>query len=80
MGCIEIFLTCCGVKCIPVINRNMGCIEMAMALQDLGADFGLIETWDVLKFFKHTSVMHVSLRLIETWDVLKFYHIYRKWC
>ena len=49
----------------------MGCIEIA-TLQEWALKQGrLIETWDVLKFYKGYFFLLQSKRLIETWDVLK---------
>ena len=50
----------------------MGCIEIYIAAGIIYQCFGLIETWDVLKFYTHN---HIPIRvnsLIETWDVLKY--------
>ncbi len=35
--------------------------------------FGLIETWDVLKYCIWKHKKKCIARLIETWDVLKYY-------
>ena len=49
----------------------MRCIEIKACLTERQAHEGLIETWDVLKFFANGKKLYPK-RLIETWDVLKF--------
>ncbi len=53
-----------------MINRNMRCIEISRRT-DCRCVCGLIETWDVLKFFVRNISRRKNSRLIETWDVLK---------
>ncbi len=50
MRCIEILLADGKVTAIVKINRNMRCIEIPLIEYLKEASFGLIETWDVLKF------------------------------
>ena len=49
MGCIEIPKNFKNIVEIPKINRNMGCIEMILCDLLYSVQYGLIETWDVLK-------------------------------
>ena len=51
MGCIEITLLTRDLLYWIRFNRNMGCIEICTNVGDLQFTIGLIETWDVLKFF-----------------------------
>ena len=55
----------------PVINRNMRCIEICQFVVKLYRVFGLIETWDVLKYVFAILCQLYPVWLIETWDVLK---------
>ena len=71
MGCIEICLFGLFDYIIDVFNRNMGCIEILLSLLEVLVLVRLIETWDVLKFFRCDRVNYNDVSLIETWDVLK---------
>ncbi len=53
------------------INRNMGCIEIALKRMYHVGSYRLIETWDVLKLDIRCAPLVNDQRLIETWDVLK---------
>ena len=50
----------------------MGCIEIYIAAGIIYECFGLIETWDVLKYSYAQIGCDRGCCLIETWDVLKF--------
>jgi len=55
MRCIEILYLNVLSLGFKKINRNMRCIEIGYACIVSVANSGLIETWDVLKWFIETG-------------------------
>ena len=51
MRCIEMSVTGILISEYLQINRNMRCIEIAVSVAGISYLKGLIETWDVLKWF-----------------------------
>ena len=49
MGCIETLIMRLEQRVLPLINRNMGCIETGYKDSHPYQGGRLIETWDVLK-------------------------------
>ena len=51
MRCIEMQVSLAPWADVPTINRNMRCIEICSGCHSHRIEKGLIETWDVLKYW-----------------------------